>query len=145
MGTTPTTQIPYVENGDAISGYPTQDKAKADRLEVLLSDTGWVNLTPASGTGWFRYRVMRGFVHIQWSLSGMTSIAAGQNGQVLAPGILPPAYRVPNGIYATTNTGGAGSTVSAVNSDGSISTWNNTASSINTSRGNITYPVEVKP
>jgi hypothetical protein len=36
VGTTPVYAIPYVEPGDALANFPTQDKAKADRLEALF-------------------------------------------------------------------------------------------------------------
>jgi hypothetical protein len=37
MGTTPLYGIPYVEPTDLLANYPVADKAKADRLEVLLT------------------------------------------------------------------------------------------------------------
>lgn len=49
MGTTPNLAIPYIEPTDLLANYPTQDKAQADRLEVLLYDTGWVAVTISAG------------------------------------------------------------------------------------------------
>jgi hypothetical protein len=37
MGTTPILAIPYIEPGDLVTTYPTQDKAQAERLEAFLA------------------------------------------------------------------------------------------------------------
>lgn len=63
MGTTPVYAIPYVEPGDALANFPTQDKAKADRLEAIFATplimamgTKAANYTPAANAdipvGW---------------------------------------------------------------------------------------------
>src|SRR3954470_5299686 len=99
MGSTSTVRIPYVEPTDLLVNYPAADKAKADRLEALLFDTGWINLTPTAGTGTLRYRVKGGYVNMTGSISGLPSTSPGGNVIVLAPGILPAAYRPGSAIY----------------------------------------------
>jgi hypothetical protein len=142
MGTTPNVAIPYVEPSDPLANYPTQDKAKADRLEVLLYDTGWVNLTPASGTGTFRYRCLARIVYIQANLSGITSIAAGASGLILAGGILPATYRpTATSIYGVANMGATLVGLAIVSSnDGNIQLLNSSASAVTTPRFSISYP-----
>lgn len=49
MGTTANRAIPYVEPADTVQTYPAADKAKADRLDALLFDTGWVPITISPG------------------------------------------------------------------------------------------------
>lgn len=146
MGTTVTTAIPYVEPTDTLANYPTQDKAKADRLEVLLADTGWVNLTPRSGTGTFRYRAMRGFFFFQSALSGV-SIPVNNNIQLLAAGIIPTAYRPPVTSYSAGSNAGSGLQLGVVNVDGSVQVWNPSynSSTSTVARFMMIYPIEVKP
>ena len=87
------------------------------------SDTGWVNITPASGTGTFQYRCYDKMVSVRASLSGITSIAAGTNGVILAAGGLPAAYRPAVTVYAVTNVTGSGAGLAVFGSDGGISQW----------------------
>jgi hypothetical protein len=96
MGTTPILKIPYVEATDLLANYPVADKAQADKMEAVVSplvaDTGWINLTPVSGTGACRYRVIGPNVWMRVNLTGMTSIANGANGPIVNAGAIPAAY-----------------------------------------------------
>ena len=60
---------------------------------VTVADTGWVNITPVSGSGTFQYRAYDRTVFLRVALSGLTSIASGGTGTLLAAGGLPAAYR----------------------------------------------------
>lgn len=141
MASTPKMLIPYVDPTFALANFPTDDKAKADRLDVLLYDTGWINLTPISGTGTFRYRSIARIVYIQTNLSGMTSVAGGASGAVLAAGVLPAAYRpTVTGIYGVANLGASAVGLMVVGTDGGISWWNSTTGAGTTLRASASYP-----
>jgi hypothetical protein len=107
-------------------------------------DTGWVNLTPASGTGICRYRVKAGIVYFSCGLSGVTSVASNGLGAVVAAGGIPAAYRPAVTIYSAGSAGGSGMTLGNVNTDGSVAQWNpnyNTGP-ITVARFAMSWPVE---
>jgi hypothetical protein len=106
-----------------------------------IVDTGWVNLTPTSGTGTCQYRYLRGVVGVRMSLSGMTSLANGSNGGIVAAGGIPTAYRPTVTVYQAGSGAGANSTLGLVSSDGSVSQWNNTGGAITIARYVFTYLV----
>lgn len=103
-------------------------------------DSGWINLTPATGTGTFQYRILNGYVNIQAGL-GSISIAQGANLNHLAPGGFPAAYRPTVIKYSSSSLGGALDGLAHVDPDGSIGTWNNSGVTATNSRFNFTYPI----
>lgn len=106
---------------------------------VAGPDTGWVNLTPTSGSGTLAYRCLNGQVGIKGDLSGMTSLAAGQNQAVAATGAIPAAYRPGSTVYAMANGGGALTCQVVLGSTGNLSMWNSSASAVTVFRCNFTY------
>lgn len=104
-----------------------------------VADTGWINLTPVSGTGVCRYRCVRGVVSVQIALTGVTSVPNGGNGSIVATGGLPAAYRPSQIVYQAGNGGANVSTLGHVEPDGSILQWNNTGAAVNVARMTFTY------
>jgi hypothetical protein len=138
MGTTPILKIPYVEATDLLANYPVADKAQADKMEAVVSplvaDTGWINLTPVSGTGACRYRVIGPNVWMQVNLTGMTSIANGANGPIVNAGAIPAAYCPGVTYYGVGNLGGQFMGLAVVNTNGSAAQWNASGGAVTTSR-----------
>lgn len=106
-----------------------------------ITDTGWVNLTPASGTGTCQYRCRNGVVTVRMSLSGMTALAPNANGSVVAAGGIPSDFRPSITKYEAGSAGGSGMSLGVLSSDGSVSQWNPSynSGSISVARYTFTY------
>jgi hypothetical protein len=93
MGTTPNRLLPYAEPSDAVAEYPATDKAAMEKLDTLLFDTGWVNVTINPGfavwsTNTPRVRRIGNVVYGQggWGPTGLT--ASG----TFTVGVLPAGF-----------------------------------------------------
>lgn len=106
---------------------------------VVYDDTGWINLTPVSGSGTCHWRCVNGVVTLSMSLSGMTSLANGQNGPIVASGSIPAAYRPSVTVYGAGSAGGAGSSLGVCGTAGDCSQWNNTGAAITVARLTFTW------
>lgn len=104
-------------------------------------DTGWINLTPVSGSGTFQYRCLAHVVYVRANLTGITSIASAAFGPHLAAGVLPIIYRPGVTAYTASSVGGAYSGLSSVATDGSSGTWNNNGIAVTTARFSLSYAV----
>lgn len=103
-------------------------------VNLNMEDTGWIALTPASGTGTFQWRCRMGTVSVRVGLSGVTSIAAGASGSI-SGGVIPAAYVPGVSVYAMANLGGSSVGQGTINSgSGSISCWNSSAGATTTVR-----------
>lgn len=109
---------------------------------TVVEDTGWINITPSSGSGTLHYRGRNGFVELAGSLSGMTGLPQGQNGAVAPAGSIPTAYCPPATVYFATSTGGAGNGLGLVGPAGDISQWYNYPGSCTVFRGTTVWAKE---
>jgi hypothetical protein len=96
-------------------------------IDLEMEDTGWVNITPTSGTGVCQYRCRMGVVTVRMALTSITSIASNNAGTIVNSGVLPAAYcpqSVP--VYQAGSAAGSGMTLGVINapSPSSISLWN---------------------
>lgn len=108
----------------------------------VFYDSGWINMTPASGSGPLQYRIRNNTVTVRANLSGMTPLAVGSNGAISASGAVPAAYRPGITAYAAGSGGGPGSTLCLVGTDGTVTQWNNLGGPVTVARCTISYPRE---
>lgn len=90
------------------------------------SDTGWVSVTLASGTGYAQYRVIGKTVHFKVSVT-LASYAAGADVTVVAAGGIPAAYCPASSVYDASFYGNVVGYV-LVHSDGSVTAHASTGS-----------------
>jgi len=135
-GIVPTvTELNYMDG--VTSNVQTQLNAK-----LTASDTGWVNMTLATGSGTARYRVLNGVVYVQMSLTGATvPDSSTATDIVLAANGIPSQYRPGGTIYATCNFAGQFIGQALVQVTGAVSAIHDLGSTMSTVRSLITYPV----
>jgi hypothetical protein len=143
MGTTPILLLPYPELIDQ-ANVPADMKKLADKIDAtsIFADTGWINLTPVSGSGQFQYRSYARTVWMRASISGMTSIPQAAIGPLLAAGVLPAAYRPAISVYQASSMAGALSGLVNIGTDGSVGQWNNTGAATTVCRFTASWPKE---
>lgn len=68
---TPKQSIPYPVAADKISDYPALTKTAMEKIDTLLSDTGWVPFPFTTGwSGSLVYRVKAGVCYLQGAING---------------------------------------------------------------------------
>lgn len=113
-------------------------------METLapVADTGWLNLTLASGTGTMQYRALSGLIWLRANVTGLTSVAAGATGTIVAAANgVPAAYRPTLNYYGVANMSGTFLGHIVAQTDGVIALINNSASASTNARFLISYPL----
>lgn len=110
-----------------------------DFTSTMWSDTGWVALTPTSGSGTCVYRAIGKVISVRLGLSGVTSISPGTDFTIVNAGGIPSAARPPSDVYAMGNGGGSAVTQIIVRPDGSVGILNVSSAGVTVGRANFTY------
>lgn len=133
--------LPTVTELNFVDGVTSNIQTQLNS-KLTTSDTGWVTMTLATGTGTSRYRVCNGVVYVQISITGASvPDSSTATDLVLAANGIPSDYRPSATVYATANMAGQYIGQVLVLTTGAVSAVHDLGSTISTVRGFIVYPV----